>query len=64
MDAEQLNRLQIRPEIKRRPQRAVWTIFAVIACLTLAAAYFAWPRASDRLPERLRAALHLSLIHI
>jgi RND family efflux transporter MFP subunit len=49
MDAEQLNRLQIRPEIKRRPQRAVWTIFAVIACLTLAAAYFAWPRASDRL---------------
>ena len=47
MNADKLNNLRIQSEQKRRPQRSFWTILIVVLAVTLIAAYFAWPRASD-----------------
>jgi HlyD family secretion protein len=49
MDEEQLRRLHIQSDAKRRPQRMLWTIFITVAVVTAAAVYLAWPRMTDRL---------------
>lgn len=48
MDAQRLAQLQIEPAAKRRPQRMLVLILAVVALLTLAAIALAWPRAGDK----------------
>lgn len=48
MDSEHLERLRIRSDAKRRPQRAVWMIFGVVLLLTAGALYLAWPRLQDK----------------
>lgn len=48
MDAQRLAQLQIDPSAKRRPQRILAVIFAVIALITVATVFLAWPRASDK----------------
>jgi RND family efflux transporter MFP subunit len=48
MDAQRLAQLQIDPAAKRRPQRMLVLILAVVALLTLAAIALAWPRAGDK----------------
>ncbi|HKI70549.1 MAG TPA: efflux RND transporter periplasmic adaptor subunit, partial [Verrucomicrobiae bacterium] len=47
MNADKLKNLQIQPGQKRRRQRPFWTILIVVATVTFAAVYFAWPRAED-----------------
>jgi HlyD family secretion protein len=47
MNAEQLHRIRIEPTQRRRQQRSMMLIFITVGVLALAAAYFAWPRASD-----------------
>ncbi len=47
MDADKLKTLRIEEGRKRRPQRAVWTIFGVVVVVTLAALYLARPRPGD-----------------
>lgn len=49
MDAQRLAELQIEPAAKRRPQRMLAIILAVVAVLTLTAIALAWPRASDKI---------------
>ncbi len=48
MDDEQLRRLHIQSDAKRRPQGTALTIFAVAALVTAAAVWLAWPRMKDR----------------
>ena len=48
MDAQRLEQLQIDPSAKRRPQRMLAVIFIVIALITGATIFLAWPRASDK----------------
>lgn len=47
MNAEKLKSLQIDPTHKSRPQGMLWTIFIVVILVTLAAIFFARPKASD-----------------
>src|SRR2546425_10175342 len=47
MNAEQLKGLQIRPELKSRPQKSLWIIFLGVAVCTGIAVYFAWLRTED-----------------
>lgn len=47
MNNDQLERLRIASEKKRRPRGPVWLIFGGVAVLTAAVAYVAVPRASD-----------------
>ncbi|MBL9175845.1 MAG: efflux RND transporter periplasmic adaptor subunit [Verrucomicrobiales bacterium] len=47
MNNEQLNRLRIASERKRRPRGAVWLIFGGVAVLTAVIFWFAVPRAGD-----------------
>lgn len=47
MQPEKLQSLRIDQERKRRPRRAVWTIFIVVAAATLGALYLARPRPGD-----------------
>jgi HlyD family secretion protein len=48
MDPDHLERLRIRSEAKRRPRRAVWTIFLLVLALTGGALFLAWPRLRDQ----------------
>lgn len=48
MDPEHLEKLRIRSEAKKRPQRAVWLIFLIVLLVTGVALYFSWPRLSDQ----------------
>jgi len=48
MNADKLNNLRIQSEQKQRPQRSFWTILIVVFAVTIIAAFFAWPRASDK----------------
>ena len=47
MNAEKLKGLQIDPSEKRRPRGALSAIFVGVIVITMAAAYFAWPREND-----------------
>jgi len=47
MNADKLRNLQIQPEAKRRSQRPLWAILILVLLVVGAAAYFAWPRATD-----------------
>jgi len=47
MQPDKLQSLRIDEGRKRRPRRAVWTIFIVVAAATLAALYLARPRPGD-----------------
>ena len=47
MNQEQLEKLRIRSEAKRRPQGMLWGIFLGVILVTGAAVYLAWPRATD-----------------
>lgn len=47
MNPDKLSALQIPPEDKQRPRGSLFTIFLVVAIITIVAAYLAWPRASD-----------------
>jgi RND family efflux transporter MFP subunit len=60
MDAQRLEQLQIDPSAKRRPQRMLAAIFAVIALVTAATVMLAWPRKGDnvrKLPGAASAAV-------
>jgi HlyD family secretion protein len=48
MNAEQLGRLKMPPEPKRRNSGPLLTIFLVVLLGATVAAYFAWPRESDQ----------------
>ncbi len=48
MNAEKLKSLSIDRAHKSRPQGMLWTIFIVVAVGTIAAIYFARPKASDK----------------
>ena len=48
MDAEKLKALQIAPEAKRRPERPIWLVFGAVLVLSAIAAFFAWPRDTDK----------------
>ncbi len=47
MNAEKLKSLEIDRTQKSRPQGMLWAIFAVVAIVTLAAVFFARPKAGD-----------------
>jgi HlyD family secretion protein len=47
MNAEKLKSLQIAPTHKSRPQGMLWVIFIVVLLVTLAALFFARPKATD-----------------
>lgn len=47
MKDENLKRLKIEPAERRRSNAATWLIFGVIALLTAATAFLAWPRKHD-----------------
>ena len=47
MDADKLRALQINPEARERPRRAVWIIFLGVLLVTGVAAWFAWARNGD-----------------
>jgi HlyD family secretion protein len=47
MNAEQIQKLRIEQEVRRRPKRSIWFIFLGTALVTAIAAYYAWPRKSD-----------------
>lgn len=47
MNAEKLKSLEIAPAQKSRPQGMLWAIFLLVAVVTLAAVFFARPKASD-----------------
>src|SRR5690242_4598354 len=49
MNSDKLNELHIPAEDRRRPQRPLWAIFLAVIVISIAALYFAWPRASDAL---------------
>lgn len=49
MDAQRLEQLRIESSAKRRPQRMLAAIFAVVILITLATVILAWPRASDKI---------------
>ncbi len=48
MDSEKLKTLQIKPEVRKRPQRAVWIIFLGVALLTAAGAFYSLPKKDER----------------
>jgi HlyD family secretion protein len=48
MNADKLKQLQITSEKKQRPRSSVVLIFLGVLFASLAAAYFAWPRADDQ----------------
>jgi len=48
METDRLKALQISPEARQRPKRAVWIIFGAVAVLAAVAAFLAWPRAGDK----------------
>src|SRR5580765_378210 len=48
MNADKLKQLQITSEKKQRPRSSVLLIFLGVLFASLAAAYFAWPRADDQ----------------
>ena len=48
MDSEQLEKLRIRSEAKKRPQQTVAMIFLVVVLVTGGALYFSWPRLRDQ----------------
>ena len=47
MNSDQLDKLRIQGDSRRRPRRPVFAIFAGVILLTAIALYFAWPRDSD-----------------
>src|SRR4030095_1144353 len=47
MNTEQLKALQIRPELKSRPRKAIWAICLSVMVVTGTALYFAWFRTED-----------------
>ena len=47
MNNDQLERLRIAPEMKRRPRGPVWLIFGGVAVVTAVVAWFAVPRSGD-----------------
>src|SRR5262245_23267347 len=47
MNTEQLKALQIRPELKSRPRKAIWAICLGVIVVTGTALYFAWFRTDD-----------------
>lgn len=47
IDPEKLKNLHIAPEAKHRPSGALWGIFCLVAVVTGAAVFFAWPREAD-----------------
>ncbi len=48
MDSQQLEKLRIRSEDKRRSRGAIWWIFFFVLIGTGIAVYFAWPRGPER----------------
>lgn len=48
MNAEQLHSIRIEPGQRRRQQKTTLSIFIVVAALTGAAVWLAWPRESDQ----------------
>jgi len=48
MDAQRLAQLHIEADAKQRPQKTLALIFIVIALVTAATIFFAWPRATDQ----------------
>ncbi len=48
MDSQQLEKLRIRGESKRRKRGTPWLIFGGVLALTGAAIYFAWPKGEER----------------
>jgi HlyD family secretion protein len=48
VNADKLKSLQIDRTQKSRPHGMLWTIFILVIGLTLAAVFFAWPKASDK----------------
>jgi len=55
MTQEQLQRLRIASEQKRRPRFALWLTFLLVAAATGTAIYFAVPRASDKIRSGLKS---------
>jgi len=47
MNPEQLKALQIKPDVKKRPERSVWIIFIGVALVTAVGAYYAWPKKQE-----------------
>jgi len=47
MDSEKLKELQIRPEDRKRPHRAVWIIFLGVALITGAGAFYSLPKKDE-----------------
>ncbi|MCU0784557.1 MAG: efflux RND transporter periplasmic adaptor subunit [Verrucomicrobia bacterium] len=48
MNADKLKSLSIERSQKSRPTGMLWTIFIVVIVATLAAIFFAWPKAGDK----------------
>lgn len=56
MTQEQLQRLRIASEQKRRPRFALWLTFVLVAAATGTAVYFAVPRKSDSIRSGLKSS--------
>ena len=48
MDPDNLEKLRIHRDAKRRPKRTVWAIFSGVAIIAATTLYFAWPRLQDQ----------------